>query len=353
MARDNNQGEGVTCGNNGNAKSPETVSEEKPKFEEGLLAELIYRASDISQLAKWPLLVLAFVCWSCAAVTWYAKEDWPRFLNREDMNYLMSFLSLTAKLVVFLKFGLAICFIIVLASLVLFIFLFFENRISKMLREAANVLLSNSFYFGVALIFVLLTTAGKHQAAGEIADTGTQKIQCTMNLEKLGRALIYYAKQNYHHYPPPDRWCDLLIKHTRVTAEDLRCAGAQKGRCHYALNPNAEPISRYEDFDTYLESYYYDKKHRTPLNMEEVMAWHAAECSNKKGVLPKMVLLFETQAGWNRSGEYELLTTENHEGRGCNILFNDGRVIFIPTERLGDLSWRFEDSNSVGEGISK
>jgi hypothetical protein len=272
------------------------------------------------------------------------------------MSYLTSFLSLTAKLIVFLKFGLVICLIIVLASLVLFIFLFFENRVSRMLREAVNVLLSNSFYFGVALIFVLLATAGKREAAGQIANTGTQKIQCTMNLKKLGRALIYYAKHNYHHYPPPDRWCDLLIEHKRVKQEDFRCAGAAKGRCHYALNPNAEPISRYKDLDTYLESYYYDKTHRTPLNMEEFMfrrATYDAECANKRGVLPKMVLLFETKAGWNQSGEDELLTTENHEGRGCSILFNNGRVQFVSKERFGDLMWKFEEGDSVREGVSK
>jgi prepilin-type processing-associated H-X9-DG protein len=354
MARDNYKGEGITGRDNGDTKSPVNTSEEKPKFEEGLLAEVIFRASDISQLAKWPLLVLAFVCWSCAAVTWYAKEDWPRFFAREDMAYLMSFLSLTAKLVVFLKFGLVICFIIVLASLILFIFLFFENRVSRMLREAVNVLLSNSFYFGVALIFVLLATAGRREAAGQIADTGTQKIQCTTNLKKLGRALIYYARKNYHHYPPPDRWCDLLIEHKRVKQEGFRCAGAAKGRCHYALNPNAEPISRYENFDNYLESHYYDQKRRT--DVDELRLWHPtyrAESSSKRYVLPKLVLLFETKTGWNQSGEDELLTTENHEGRGCNILFNDGRVQFVPTERLEDLRWKFEDSNSVGEGFSK
>lgn len=320
------------------------------------MAELIFRASDISQLAKWPLLVLAFICWLCAAVTWYASEDWPRFIAKEDMSYMMSFLSLTAKLIVFLKFGLAICFIIVLASLVLFIFLFFENRVSRMLREAVNVLLSNSFYFGVALIFVLFATAGKREAAGQIVNTGAEKIQCTVNLKKLGRALIYYAKQNYHHYPPPNRWCDLLIKHKRVKPEDFRCAGAANGRCHYALNPNAEPISQYEDLDTYLESYYYDKKVRKHLNMEEYWFWrdtYNSEFSKKSGVLPKMVLLFETNAGWNQYGQDELLTTENHEGRGCNILFNNGRVQFVTKERLGNLMWKFEDSNSVREGVSK
>jgi hypothetical protein len=35
-----------------------------------------------------------------------------------------------------LKFGLVICVIIVLASLILFIFLFFKNRVSRMLKEA-------------------------------------------------------------------------------------------------------------------------------------------------------------------------------------------------------------------------
>jgi len=318
------------------------------------LAELIFRTSDISQLAKWPLLVLAFICWSCAAVTWYAKEDWPRFFDKEDTSYLTGFLSLTAKLVVFLKFGLVICLIIVLASLVLFMFLFFKSRTSRMLTEAVNVLLSNSFFFGVSLIFVLLATVGRREAAGRIANTGAQKIQCTTNLKKLGRTLIYYAKQNYHHYPSPDRWCDLLIEHTWVTAEDLQCAGAAKGRCHYALNPNAEPISRYENFDNYLESYYYDKKRRT--DVDELRLWHPtyrAERSNKRGVLPKLVLLFETRDGWNQFGEDELLTTENHEGRGCNILFNDGRVQFVPRERLGDLRWKVEEGDSVREDVSE
>jgi hypothetical protein len=225
-----------------------------------------------------------------------------------------------------------------------------------MLREAVNVLLSNSFYFGVALIFVLLATAGRHEAAGQIASTGAQKIQCTTNLKKLGRALSYYARKNYHNYPSPDRWCDLLIEHTWVIAEDLQCAGTAKGRCHYVLNPNAEPISRYKNFDNYLESYYYDKKHQIHLNMKEFMFWrdtYHAERSNKRSVLPKLVLLFETRDGWNRFGEDELLTTENHEGRGCNILFNNGRVQFVPKERLGDLRWKVEEDDSVREGVSE
>jgi len=332
------------------------VRKEKAKFEEGLLAELIFRASDMSQLAKWPLLVLSFICWWCAVVTWCAKEDLPRFMKEGDMSYLMSFLSVIAKLIVFLKFGLVICFIIVLASLILFIFLFFKNRVSRMLREAVNVLLSNSFYFGVSLIFVFLATAGRREEARQIANTGAQQITCTTNLERLGSALIYYAKQNHHQYPSPERWCDLLIEHTYVKQEDFQCARAIKGRCHYALNPNAEPISRYQDLDNYFESYYYDKKRLMDVNIEERGFWlstYFAERSNKRDLLPKMVLLFETKAGWNQFGEDELLTTENHDGMGCNILFNNGRVIFVPTECLGDLRWKVEEGDSVREGFSE
>jgi prepilin-type processing-associated H-X9-DG protein len=52
-----------------------------------------------------------------------------------------------------------------------------------------------------------------------------------------------------------------------------------------------------------------------------------------------MVLLFESDAGWNSAGGPELLTTEHHSGEGCNVLFADGHVSFIRTEELSDLKW--------------
>jgi len=56
-----------------------------------------------------------------------------------------------------------------------------------------------------------------------------------------------------------------------------------------------------------------------------------------------MVLLFETKGGWNQFGGPEILTTENHKGKGCNILFNDGSVEFVKPERLGELKWEAEE----------
>jgi prepilin-type processing-associated H-X9-DG protein len=54
---------------------------------------------------------------------------------------------------------------------------------------------------------------------------------------------------------------------------------------------------------------------------------------------PDMVLLFDTHPGWNQSGGPELLTTDNHKGDGCNVLFVDGHVDFVKTEDLNKLRW--------------
>ncbi len=131
------------------------------------------------------------------------------------------------------------------------------------------------------------------------------RMVCGSNLSALGKAMFIYANDNNDKYPTADKWCDLLIEHTDVTEKQLVCYGAlkqkNKSRCHYALNPNCEPNSS-----------------------------------------PDLVLLFDSKGGWNLSGGPELLTTENHEGDGCNILFNDGHVAFITLKGVPELKWKDE-----------
>ena len=52
-----------------------------------------------------------------------------------------------------------------------------------------------------------------------------------------------------------------------------------------------------------------------------------------------MVLLFETEDGWNQFGGPELLTFENHGSKGCNVLFNDGHKEFIKPSQVSKLKW--------------
>ena len=115
----------------------------------------------------------------------------------------------------------------------------------------------------------------------------------------------FYASEYDNKYPIADKWCDVLLQRGWAREASFVCKGAfKKGNkepCHYAINPNAEP--------------------------------------NSPG---DMVLLFETKGGWNQFGGPEILTTENHKGEWCNILFNDGHVEFVNTEQLGELNWDVE-----------
>ena len=79
------------------------------------------------------------------------------------------------------------------------------------------------------------------------------------------------------------------------------CPSGDDGRSHYAMNNNAELVDVNAPAD--------------------------------------MVLLFESTPGWNQSGGRELLTTDNHCGEGCSILFADGHVQFVRTQDINDLRW--------------
>ena len=123
-----------------------------------------------------------------------------------------------------------------------------------------------------------------------------QRMLCARNLKQIGPMMLMYADGYDGQYPTADRWCDLLEPYFRSNEKIFVCPAAEKGRCHYAINPNAKPNSP-----------------------------------------PDMVLLFETSPGWNKFGGSELLTTENHQGEGYNILFNDYHVEFVTPEKLAEL----------------
>ena len=82
----------------------------------------------------------------------------------------------------------------------------------------------------------------------------------------------------------------------------FRCRGAAEGPCDYAMNENVAEIGT--------------------------------------SAPPDMVLLFETHPGWNQVGGAEILTTENHQEEGCNLLFVDGHVEFVRIQELHRLRWK-------------
>lgn len=125
------------------------------------------------------------------------------------------------------------------------------------------------------------------------------RLVCAANLKQLRVCLFLYAEDHHRVFPTPEKWCDLLVaEFEELLEETFRCPGGGEGRCNYAMNPQAEPNSA-----------------------------------------PDVVLLFESQPGWSQFGGAELLTMENHEGRGCNVLFVDGRVEFAKADGIVGLKW--------------
>ncbi len=144
---------------------------------------------------------------------------------------------------------------------------------------------------------------------GPISRERAERVKCMANMKNLSVALYMYAQDNGNSYPTPEKWCDLLVnKFGDFNYKSFYCPGGKEGICSYAMNPNCEPNSP-ED----------------------------------------IVLLFEAKGGWNQVGGSELLTTENHKGEGCNVVFGDLHVEFVKTERLGELKWDTEkkDSESI------
>jgi len=131
------------------------------------------------------------------------------------------------------------------------------------------------------------------------------RIKCHANLRDLHTAFELYFQECGHVYPSPDEWCDLIDRF--VHKEDLRCPGSDKGPCSYAMSPKADP--------------------------------------NDAG---DAVLLFESKPGWNQCGGPELLTTENHKGQGCSVLFVNGSIQFVKAEELDELKWG-DGENAEGE----
>jgi len=128
------------------------------------------------------------------------------------------------------------------------------------------------------------------------------RMTCSTNMSGLGKAMLIYANDYDDMYPIPSKWCDLLIEHCDVSEKTFRCKGAQQGPCNYAMNKNVEKLGT--------------------------------------SAPPDMVLLFETHPGWNQVGGPEILTTENHQEDGCNVLFVDSHMEFVKTRDLERLRWK-------------
>lgn len=159
------------------------------------------------------------------------------------------------------------------------------------------------------MVLAILVVLFIYLAPGPIPRERSVKIVCMVHLKSMAVSLILYSDGFDGSLPSVESWCDALGKY--ILPENLICPGsdAKEAQSSYAINK------------------YLDGKKLVELPSD-------------------LVLLFESKPGWNKAGGPEILTMENHDGEGCNVLFADGNVKFVGTDKISELKWVVSDSNS-------
>lgn len=151
---------------------------------------------------------------------------------------------------------------------------------------------------------------------------------CGANVSGLVKAMVVYAND----YQPPmfpaaEKWCDLLIQRDFTTYKQFICraSGAIGGECSYAMNKHVagKDISKLPP--------------DTVVLFETNFGRHPC---GRQGLLKERAYYKVYKLRWNQVGGPELLTVENHKGKGCHVAFADLSVRFVKTRNLGKLKWK-------------
>ena len=127
--------------------------------------------------------------------------------------------------------------------------------------------------------------------------------QCKSNITRLAEMLSEYRSDNDGRFPNPEKWCDILLEQAKDESL-FACPLAEGARCSYALNKYAVEAG--------------------------------ADLS------ASMVLLFESEPGWNQVAGPELMITP-HVSRGGsrgNVFFVGGRARSVSEDGFEELNWK-------------
>ena len=125
---------------------------------------------------------------------------------------------------------------------------------------------------------------------------------CGSNLCQLGKAMLLYENK-YDQFPDPNQWCDLLLKDGNVKPQNFVCPTAVRQKFVGYIWPFKDKIILQSSF-----------------RRKGKWSTYAMNPNCKPNSTNDTVLLFETSPGWNQHGGKELVTKDNHNGDGANIL---------------------------------
>lgn len=204
---------------------------------------------------------------------------------------------------------------------------------------------------GIIVIFILLVSLILSSLPAQRRKP--DRFVCGHNMIILGKAIYMYTSDYDGQYPKADNWCDLLIMNYKVKLEHLVCKGsdAKIGESSYAFNKSVVGKKSSEvPQDTIL--LFETNFGKNPIGRDGTLGdreWYKSLNSlGERSDLKKHKHSEKVyKLRWNQVGGPELLTTENHKGEGCNVLFNDLHVEFIKMERIGELKWGVEKEQNT------
>jgi hypothetical protein len=172
---------------------------------------------------------------------------------------------------------------------------------------------------------------------------------CGAHLKGLGMGIHVYAQNNSGKYPTVGEWCDLLIQHAGVRPKSFVCAGSgsRLGESSYAINKHVAG-KKVSDVAGDVVLLFETNFGKAPTGRNGFLrnrkSYKSGDGRGNRddrrfgGPADNSTKVYELR--WNQSGGAELLTTENHKGEGCNILFNDRSVKFVRADQLSELRWK-------------
>ena len=153
-----------------------------------------------------------------------------------------------------------------------------------------------ALFTSIAIVAALLLPAlGK-------AKQRAQTIHCVNNMKQLALAAKMYAMDNNDMLPSATNWCADLNQYVGSASSVFDCPQADSSQGHYAFNAKLSHIS-------------------------------------ETNITGRVVMLFETEGGWNASGGPEMLMTNSRHGGKIVVGFTDGSVETMTPERAKQLRW--------------
>jgi len=178
-------------------------------------------------------------------------------------------------------------------------------------------------------------------ATGKVSPLG-ERLICMTYLKALGTVIEVYANDYNDRLPTAKVWCDLLITQAEVDPKSFICrsSGAIPGESSYALNKNVVAMKLSEiprDVVLLFETNFgrTEMSRKGFINSREFYRFFLEH--EDWEIISGMEKVYKLR--WNQVCGPELLTTENHEGKGCNILFADGHAAFVKKDDLDKLRW--------------